>query len=290
MQGRDGNDWYVVCMPAEAERLDDPIGRKIGERIWPEWFPPDHFAPFKRQARTWSSLYQQRPAPETGEFFRAEWLKPYEYRDRPALEELRIYGASDYAVTNADGDYTCHLVVGVDINHNIWVLDLWRRQTGSDIWVEEFINLVKKYKPLGWAEEKGQITSGMNPLITKRLQETGQYLVRAQFPSRKIKEIRAQPIRGRIAQRGLFVPAFAPWFADFKNEMMVFPNGTHDDQVDALSLIGQVLDKMMPGEGPAKEPEPEKVFSTDPATCTVTLDDLWKANEFRGKKRNLRIY
>ena len=36
---RDGNDWYVVCLPAEAKRIDDPLGRKIGERIWPEMVP-----------------------------------------------------------------------------------------------------------------------------------------------------------------------------------------------------------------------------------------------------------
>ena len=289
VQGRDGNDWYVLCLAAECERADDPLGRKFGEFIWPEWFPPGHFAPFKRNARTWSSLFQQRPAPESGTFFQAEWLKPYEYSKRPPLEELRIYGASDYAVTT-DGDYTVHIVVGIDINEDIWVLDLWRQQAASNVWVEEFIRLVKKYKPLGWAEEKGQILAALDPLIRKRLREEKQYVVRAQFPSRAIKEIRAQPIRGRIAERGLYVPIGAPWYPDFKNELMLFPNGTHDDQADALSLIGQVLDKMMPGAGPAKEEEKPKVFSTNPKECTVTLEDLFKDNERRGTKRNLRIY
>lgn len=290
IKGRDGNDWYVLCLPAEAEKLNDPLGRAVGERIWPEWFPPDHFVPFKRQTRTWSSLYQQRPAPESGDFFQAEWLKPYEINDRPPYEELHIYGASDYAVTENEGDYTVHIVVGVDLNHNIWVLDLWRKQASSDVWVEVFIDLVKRYKPLGWAEEKGQITAGMDPLIKKRLREEQLYVVRAGFPSRKIKQIRAQPIRGRMAMRSLRVPAFAPWYPDFKNELMVFPNGRNDDQVDALGLIGQVLDKMMPGSGPLPEPQAPKIFSTDPRTCTVTLDDLWKDHERRDKKRNLRIY
>ena len=290
LKGRDGNDWYVVCIPAEAERADDPLGRAIGERIWPEWFPEDHFAPFKRQTRTWSSLYQQRPAPEDGDFFLAEWLKPYELHERPPLDELHIYGASDYAVTENEGDYTVHIVVGVDDQHNIWVLDLWRRQARSDVWVEQFIRMVKDYRPLGWAEEKGQILGGMDPLIKKRLREEQLYVVRAGFPSKKIKQVRAQPIRGRMALRGLRVPVFAPWYADFKNELMVFPNGRNDDQVDALSLIGQVLDKMMPGSGPRPDPEKPKVFSMDPQKCTVTMDDLWKDHERRDRKRNLRIY
>ena len=97
---RDGNSWEVICIPAQAERADDPLGRKVGEYIWPEWFPEDHWTPFKRIPRTWSALYQQRPAPEEGDYFKSEWLRPYE--KAPDVKTLRVYGGSDYAVT-ADG-------------------------------------------------------------------------------------------------------------------------------------------------------------------------------------------
>src|SRR5205823_337722 len=89
---RDGCDWYVVCLPAEAEREDDILGRKMGERIWPEWFGEDHFRPFKLRPRLWSALYQQRPAPESGAFFEVDWFKPYTIR--PKREILSVYGAS----------------------------------------------------------------------------------------------------------------------------------------------------------------------------------------------------
>lgn len=287
LEGRDGNQWYVLCIPAQCERADDPLKRKIGEYIWPEWFPPGFFDSFKRNARSWSSLYQQRPAPETGEYFKAEWLVPYERH--PHRDTLRIYGASDYAVTKDDGDYTVHIVVGVDPDQRIWVLDLWRGQTTSDVWVETFCDMVKDWKPIGWAEESGQIKSAVGPLIHKRLMERRLYVARADFPSRKDKQIRAQSIRGRMAQNGLYVPIAASWYADFKNELMVFDNGRNDDQVDALSLIGQVLDRMQPGEAPPKEKEPVKVFSTDPATCTVTMNDMWEANSRRNSRKTLRI-
>ena len=26
----------------------------------------------------WAALYQQRPAPEEGDYFKADWLKPYD--------------------------------------------------------------------------------------------------------------------------------------------------------------------------------------------------------------------
>ena len=135
--GRDGNRWYVVCIPAEAERADDVLGRKAGERIWPEWFTPDHFTPFKRNPRTWSALYQQRPAPEQGDYFKAEWLRAVE--KVPPREHLRIYGGSDYAVTADGGDYTVHVVVGLDAEGRMYLLDLWRRRAAADEWVEALL-------------------------------------------------------------------------------------------------------------------------------------------------------
>ncbi|MDQ8732589.1 terminase large subunit domain-containing protein [Bradyrhizobium sp. LHD-71] len=123
---RDGNRWYVVCIPAEAERDDDVLGRKVGERIWPEWFGENHFAPFKRNPRTWAALYQQRPAPEEGDYFKADWLRPS--ATLPPREHLRIYGGSDYAVTAGGGDYTVHAVVGLDGDGRMYLVDLWRKR------------------------------------------------------------------------------------------------------------------------------------------------------------------
>lgn len=285
---RDGNRWFVVCLPAICERSDDPLGRGIGDILWPEWFTKEHFAPFMRQSRTWNALFQQRPAPETGDYFQADWLKPYE--KVPDLKTLTIYGASDYAVSEGKGDYTVHIVVGVDSQSHIYLLDLWRQQAASDKWVEALCDMVQTWKPIGWAEESGQIKKGVGPFLTKRLRERKLYVARAQFPSSAEKAIRAQSIRGRMAMDGLYVPTYKPWFPEFKRELMTFPAGANDDQVDSLSLIGQVLDKMIAGTAPATDKPQPKVFSTDPALCTVTLTDMFEDNERRYNKGTIRIH
>ena len=69
--------------------------------------------------------------------------------------------------------------------------------------------------------------------------------------------MRAQSIRGRMALEGLYVPVNAPWYSEFRAELLRFPAGKHDDQVDALGLIGQLLDVMMSGVR-AKKPEQPK--------------------------------
>jgi hypothetical protein len=63
-----------------------------------------------------------------------------------------------------------------------------------------------------------------------------------------------------MALEGLYVPTTAPWYAEFKSELLSFPAGKHDDQVDALGLVGQLLDQMVPGVKP-REPEKPKVDS-----------------------------
>ena len=60
----------------------------------------------------------------------------------------------------------------------------------------------------------------------------------------------------------------APWYADFRAELLSFPAGKHDDQVDALGLIGHVLDKMH--AGPLPKP-PEKVRYMN----GMTMDEAW---------------
>jgi hypothetical protein len=52
-------------------------------------------------------------------------------------------------------------------------------------------------------------------------------------------------MRGRMALEGLYVPAGSPWLADFRAELLSFPAGRHDDQVDAIGLVGQLLDTMV---------------------------------------------
>jgi predicted phage terminase large subunit-like protein len=231
-----GEQWDILKLPMIAEDADDAMGRQIGEPLWPEWFTGEMISQAKRDARNWSSLYQQRPTPETGAFFESNWFKYYD----KAPDNLRIYGASDYAVSDGGGDYTVHGVFGVDTSDNIYILDWWRGQKSSLDWVEQLILMIKTHRPVAWFEEGGVIFRSLDPLITKRQKETGAYCVRKQITRTKSKEMSAQSIRGRMQQGKLYF-SYEPWTTDLKTELLSFPAGKHDDQVDVLALIGMAL-------------------------------------------------
>jgi predicted phage terminase large subunit-like protein len=267
-----GDQWDVISLPALAE-ADDPLGRAVGVPLWPEWEDLENLERKRRAVgpRDWSALYQQRPAPEDGDYFKAEWLKPYV--TAPDRSTLRVYGGSDYAVTADGGDYTVHAVIGLDPEGRMYLLDLWRKQASSDVWIDAFCDLVREWKPIGWAEEHGQIKSGVGPFIDRRQRERKAYVFREQFPTRGDKAVRAQSIRGQMAQEGLYVPVNAPWYPALRSELLSFPAGKHDDQVDALGLVGQLLAKMTSGVKPA-EPEKPKNVSGYKRTDANTIESF----------------
>ena len=248
----------VISIPAIAE-ADDPLARKPGELLWdePEGYNYGAFLRARQRETSpmmWAALYQQRPAPEEGDYFKADWLKTYE--TAPARETLTVYGASDYAVTADGGDFTCHIVVGLDPEGRMYVLDLWRKQASPDVWIDAFCDLVTVWKPTTWAEE--QVKASLGPFLDRRQRERKAYVWRKPFPTRGNKAVRAQSIRGRMALEGLYLRSGASWVSALRSELLSFPTGKHDDQVDALGLIGQLLDIIQPGQHPPK-PEPKKV-------------------------------
>jgi len=241
---QDGRLWRVLRVPAIADRSDDPIGRKIGEYLWPEWFTAEHWAPFKRNQRTWSALYQQKPSPDEGTFFQRAWLT--EWDKKP--EHLRIYGTSDYAVTDGGGDYTVHRIWGVDEKDALYRLDGWRGQTAADEWIERKIDLIAKYKPLAWFGEAGVIEKAVKPMLLRRMRERQVHCRLEWLPSIHDKATRARGFQARASMGMVFVEPGAD-----VAEFLAFPAGKHDDEVDAASIIGRALDQVHAAIVPVKD-------------------------------------
>jgi len=247
-QGKGGDQWEVLELPAILNE-----GKPDERALWPAKFPLERLEQIRGVigSRDWSALYQQKPAPDEGLYFKRDWFRWYDERPK----HLRIYGASDYAVTDGEGDYTVHLVAGIDPDDNIYVLDVWRKQTNSDVWVESWLDLVRTNKPLLWAEEKGQIVKSIGPFLEKRMLETKTYCRREGLTSAADKPTHSRSIQARASMGKVYLPRGAPWLTDFLSELLTFPAGRTDDQVDAFGKIGRLLDEMVPASVPKEKPK-----------------------------------
>lgn len=279
-----GEKWFVLSMPAVCEHENDPVGREIGDWLWPEAFGERQLGGVRlRGGYYWSALYQQRPSPEEGLMFTKDHIQRYDHRALNLLDK-EIYGSSDYAVTaeagSSDPDYTVHLVWAVDPDHNVFLIGGWRGRTESDKWIEHFIRLVKKHKPLRWGEEQGQILKGVGPFLRQQMRKENAFVNRIQLTSSTSKEQRAQAFLGMAAMGRFFLPskesiagdeAFTQLVEAFEKELLQFPGGKHDDTVDAATLFGRMLDRIIEG----KTPETKGAGSPH----EPTLDDYWKAHD-----------
>lgn len=237
-RAEDGGQWHVL----ELQAID-----KQGRPLWPEWYDLPALERIKATIgqREWSALYQQQPQPDEGGFFQRAYFP--EWQEKPLLN---IYGTSDYAVTDGAGDYTVHRIWGVDADDVIYRLDGWRGQTTADVWIDEKIRLIQRWKPLAWFGEAGVIQKAIEPMLIKEMRARKAWCRMEWLPSIHDKPTRARGFQARAAMGNV---RFEPG-ADL-GEFLSFPAGKHDDEVDAASMMGRALDMAHPAIVPTTTPK-----------------------------------
>jgi predicted phage terminase large subunit-like protein len=261
--GRDGRTWHVICLPAIADRLDDPLGRKIGETLWPEWFSHEHWKPFQQNKRTWSSLYQQKPTPDEGTYFQREWFKRYE----KLPENLHYYITSDHAPGGTESnDFNCVRVWGINPEGDIFLADGFRTQETLDKVADKVIGtaenpggLIKRYRPFCWFPEDDNNWKSAEGFIVRMMRERNTHCrIEPISPHGSDKPTKARSFQAMAAMGRVWIKEGSEG-DDIIEQYLKFPAGKHDDEVDAGSIIGRALDEAHP----AIAPLPEKTLPRD---------------------------
>lgn len=262
--------WKIIRLPAIAEH-NDPLGRSEGEPLWPERYDLDFLQSQQRlDPLGFSSLYQQSPTVADGILFKRENIMRYDPKDLP--EDLRYYAASDHAVgTKQRNDPSCFLKGGVDRQDNLYLTDIFWKRVPTDQAVEAMLAMGSgNNRPIIWWAERGHISQSIGPFLNKRMLETGIYIQVVENTPVADKEQRAQSIAARVAMGKVWVPKGPIWDKAVE-EMLAFPNGTHDDFVDALAHLGLGLQSMF-GRG---KPAPLKKQSSHGTFNWLKDNDKW---------------
>lgn len=237
------DQWEVIKYPAIAE--EDEKYRKVGESLHPERYNVDALEQIRKAIgpRDWSALYQQNPVSDEGDYFSREMIRYFDY-DEIDTSHLNFYCAWDLAIGQRDrNDYSVGIVVGVDEYDTLYVVDVVRGKYDGFELVEQILDLYETWRPSIVGIERGHIEMALGPFLQKRTRERG--LNEAYFKDLKVgkrdKEARARAIQGRMQQGMVYFPKDAIWTGPMVAELLRFPNGTHDDQVDALAWIGLMM-------------------------------------------------
>jgi predicted phage terminase large subunit-like protein len=239
-----GEQWTVVRLPMEAEE-NDPLGRAVGEPLWPEWYKDADVAQAKRDARNWLALYQQRPRPASGAEFKREWLRYYKAKPTDGLNKYILVDPASEKKKNSD--YTAAWVLGLGRDGNIYALDFVRDRLSLTERADLVFKWHREYRPIRVGYEKYGMQADIEHI--KDRQEREQY----RFPVVELggqlkKEDRIRRLIPRFENAQLWLPEslhrtdHAGNVRDLihdliEEEYAPFPVGLHDDAMDALARI-----------------------------------------------------
>lgn len=244
VQGRDGQKWFVLCVPAICDRADDPLHRKIGDPLWPEWFKEDHFAKFRDNARTWSALFQQKPRPGEGAEFKRHWVQRH-LRTPPKVNRVMLCDPAG-GKNKEQGDYSCFWILALAGDRNAYVEDCVRDRLNLTERVDTAMDLHRKWRPVQVRYEEYGLQADIEAILKE--QEKQQYRFKI-WPvgGRLSKEDRIRRLIPWFERGNLYFPMALPYagfdgvtrdlMTDFLKEYEAFPVGRTDDMMDSLSRL-----------------------------------------------------
>lgn len=255
-------NFKILRFAALAEH--DEEYRKAGESINPQRRTAEDYLRIKKTVgvREWQCLYQQDPVPADGTMFKLSDVRYYDKdidEDTPDLKrlpeshDLAAFAAWDFS-TGRGTDFTAGGVAAIDRDYNLYLLDVKRGKWESFDIAEKIIDTATEHKTQRNGMEQGQLSAMIEPILNKRMQERQKFInVTPLKPGRQNKVARSMTIHARMQQGKVFLPKNAPWLQDFLAELMKFPNGRNDDQVDVFSYLGLMInDVSAPAKASAK--------------------------------------
>lgn len=201
-----------------------------GELLFPERFPAPEVARLKKAkgAYAWAGQYQQRPSPRDGGLFQRAWFEVVDAVPAGA----RRTRAWDFAATEGSGDWTAG--VRIAVKDGVFYVEDVARAQHSPGGVERLLlataSLDGHQVAVRLPQDPG--AAGKTDAASKIKLLAG-YDVRAK-PVTGSKEQRAAPAAAQ-AEAGNVKLVRGGWNEMFLDEICAFPNGAHDDQVDAFA-------------------------------------------------------
>lgn len=243
----------------------------FSQLLWPEKHSAKELKETREDYRNrgladvYSQEYLNIPIDESVAYFRgADFI---DMMERDYQKRMNYYITCDLAISGKQkSDYSVFLVAGVDEDRHIYVRNVIRlRLDGREI-VDTLLALQRTYNPESIGIEEGQIEKAIGPFLREEMHKQDVFI--NTYPLKHMsqdKETRSRAIQARVRAHGVRFDKRGDWYQTFEDECRRFPRDKHDDQVDAFSYLGIMLNKLNEAptqkEADNEEYEMEKVGS-----------------------------
>lgn len=226
----------VVNIPVEAEE-NDVLGRNIGDALCPEIGKDNKWLQLFKESylkdtvgggvRSWNALYLGRPTSAEGNIFKREWWKYY----NKLPDNIQLVGISVDA-TFKDSDTSDFVAIQVwgKLNGDYYLIDLINKRMDFPDTLRAIRYMVDKYpnRHSILIEDKANGSA----IIAMLKHEIGGIVA---ITPKESKVGRANAITGIVEGGNVYLPEYAEFTQAFIEEFASFPNGVHDDMVDACT-------------------------------------------------------
>ena len=107
---------------------------------------------------------------------------------------------------------------------------------------DEMIRIQRKWKPLVFGIEEGVIRKAIWSTVERKMEETG-VIINPEFLVPLTDKIaRARYSQGLMRQGCWSFPKSEIWYGEFEDNLLAFPFGKHDDDVDSFSWLNRVME------------------------------------------------
>jgi predicted phage terminase large subunit-like protein len=233
--------WEVVTFPSiagidEEHVVDTPFGRKkfirrTGEALHPARESLETLARIRATIGEYNfaGQYQQTPSPGGGGMVKEAWFRRYRPDQRPETFDQIIQSWDTANKPTELADYSVCTTWGLK-GPNFYLLNVLRKKL-------DFPNLKRAvqeqndlFKPTAiLIEDKASGTQLIQDLLEAGLSR----IARCKPEGDKIMRLHAQT--ATIENGFVHLPEGAHWLADYLDELLLFPAGRYDDQVDSTA-------------------------------------------------------
>ena len=229
VEAKDGEKWFVISLPAQCNRDDDPLGREHGEYLWTDWFSQEHWEQEKKTqgSRNWSALYQQSPTLEEGGIFPAAW---FNYFVTEPADYVRMIQSWDTAQKENEINDFSVCTTWIQTRLGYFLIDVYQDRLAYPALKRAIKSKANQFNPsVLLIEDKGSGISAIQDLAA----ETDLPIIGIE--PEKDKVFRAMEVSPLYEAGLVYHQEDGPWLIDYETELTNFPNVDHDDQTDSTT-------------------------------------------------------